>query len=221
MPPRMSPWLKIAKKGSGIETVTYAEALDVAPCYGWIDGQEGAVDDRWWLQRFTPRGSRSRWSKTNCARAIALIEAGQMHPAGLLGVERARADGRWEAAYDSPSRATVPPDLALDANPDARRSSPRWTTPTATPSRTGSTTPNGLRPGLGASRRSLSCSVGERSPIPDPAQSGRQDRASPRRCSGAEAAALASGRVSTPVATRRSGTWLCRFLARSSRTYGS
>ena len=108
MPPRKGLWLKIAKKGSGIETVTYAEALDVAPCYGWIDGQEGAVDDRWWLQRFTPRGSRSRWSKTNCARAIALIEAGQMHPAGLLGVERARADGRWEAAYDSPSRATSP-----------------------------------------------------------------------------------------------------------------
>ncbi|HEX9314197.1 MAG TPA: YdeI/OmpD-associated family protein [Actinomycetota bacterium] len=76
-------WLKITKRGSGIETVTYAEALDVAPCYAWIDGQEGAVDDRWWLQRFIPRGSRSRWSKTNCAQAIALIEAGQMHPAGL------------------------------------------------------------------------------------------------------------------------------------------
>ena len=83
MPPRKGLWLKIAKKGSGIETVTYAEALDVALCYGWIDGQKDAVDDRWWLQRFTPRGPRSRWSKTNRARAIALIEAGQMHPAGL------------------------------------------------------------------------------------------------------------------------------------------
>ena len=76
-------WLKIAKKGSGAETVSYAEALDVALCYGWIDGQKDAVDDRWWLQRFTPRGPRSRWSKTNRARATALIEAGQMHPAGL------------------------------------------------------------------------------------------------------------------------------------------
>jgi len=101
-------WLKITKRGSGTETVTYTEALDVAPCYGWIDGQEGAVDDRWWLQRFTPRGSRSRWSKTNCARAIALIEAGQMHPAGLWEWSGHEPTARWEAAYDSPSRATVP-----------------------------------------------------------------------------------------------------------------
>jgi uncharacterized protein YdeI (YjbR/CyaY-like superfamily) len=115
-------WVKIAKKGSGAETVSYAEALDVALCYGWIDGQKDAFDDRWWLQRFTPRGARSKWSKINCARATALIEAGEMQPAGLRQVDGAKADGRWEAAYDSPSNLTVPRDLAdaLEANPEAR-----------------------------------------------------------------------------------------------------
>jgi len=108
-------WLKIAKKGSGADTVSYAEALDVALCYGWIDGQKDAFDARWWLQRFTPRGRRS-------AKATALIEAGRMRPAGLREVERAKADGRWEAAYDSPSNLTVPQDLAdaLEANPEAK-----------------------------------------------------------------------------------------------------
>ena len=115
-------WLKIAKKGSGADTVSYAEALDVALCYGWIDGQKDAFDARWWLQRFTPRGRRSKWSKINCAKATALIEAGRMRPAGLREVERAKADGRWEAAYDSPSNLTVPQDLAdaLEANPEAK-----------------------------------------------------------------------------------------------------
>jgi uncharacterized protein YdeI (YjbR/CyaY-like superfamily) len=114
-------WLKIAKAGGGAETVSYADALDVALCYGWIDGRKGGLDERFWLQRFTPRTARSRWSKRNRTRAQELIASGEMHPAGLREVERARADGRWEAAYDSHSTATVPPDLqaALDANPAA------------------------------------------------------------------------------------------------------
>src|SRR5580692_3461449 len=105
-------WLKIAKKGSKIASVTYAEALEVALAWGWIDGQKGKLDEAAWLQRFTPRGPKSIWSKINREKAVALIEAGKMQPAGLAEVERAKADGRWEAAYDSQSRATVPPDLA-------------------------------------------------------------------------------------------------------------
>jgi uncharacterized protein YdeI (YjbR/CyaY-like superfamily) len=114
-------WLKIAKKGSDARSVSYAEALDVALCHGWIDGQKRPLDDRFWLQRFTPRTPRSRWSKRNRALAERLIATGEMAPAGLREVERARADGRWEAAYDSHSTATVPPDLqaALDDNPAA------------------------------------------------------------------------------------------------------
>ncbi len=114
-------WLKIAKKGSGTETVKYAEALEVALAHGWIDGQKGALDESFWLQKFTPRGPRSRWSKINREKATALIENGRMKPAGLAEVERAKADGRWEAAYDAQSKATVPEDLQreLDANPDA------------------------------------------------------------------------------------------------------
>jgi uncharacterized protein YdeI (YjbR/CyaY-like superfamily) len=114
-------WLKIAKKGSKSPSVTYAEALEIALVWGWIDGQKGKLDDAWWLQRFTPRGPKSIWSKTNREKATALIEAGTMKPAGLAEVERAKQDGRWEAAYESQSRATVPPDLAkaLAANPRA------------------------------------------------------------------------------------------------------
>ena len=102
-------------------TVSYAEALDIALCFGWIDGQKGALDDAYWLQKFTPRRERSRWSKVNRDKATALIEQGRMRPAGLAEVERARGDGRWDAAYDSPSTAAVPPDLqrALDADPQA------------------------------------------------------------------------------------------------------
>src|SRR5918999_6404208 len=103
--------LKIAKKGSGIETVSYAEALDVALCYGWIDGQKASCDDHYWLQKFTPRRPRSKWSKINRQKATELIERGEMKPAGLREVERAKADGRWDAAYDAPSTATVPEDL--------------------------------------------------------------------------------------------------------------
>jgi uncharacterized protein YdeI (YjbR/CyaY-like superfamily) len=115
-------WLKIAKKASGIITVSYPEALEVALCYGWIDGQKGRFDDSYFVQRFTPRRPRSKWSKINCAKATKLIESGEMKPAGLREVERAKADGRWAAAYESPSNATVPQDLQreLDRNKRAR-----------------------------------------------------------------------------------------------------
>jgi len=120
-------WLKIAKKGSGIDTVDYAGALDVALCYGWIDGQKGAIDDTYWRQRFTPRTPRSRWSKINRDKVAELIAAGRMQPAGLREVERARSDGRWEAAYAGQRTATVPADLeqALADNDAARAF---WTT---------------------------------------------------------------------------------------------
>ena len=104
-------WLKIAKKGSGIETVSYAAALDAALCYGWIDGQKDRLDQRHWLQRFTPRRPRSKWSKVNRQKATELVEKGEMRPSGLREVERAKADGRWEAAYDAQSTATVPDDM--------------------------------------------------------------------------------------------------------------
>jgi uncharacterized protein YdeI (YjbR/CyaY-like superfamily) len=114
-------WLKLAKKGCAEPGVNYAEALDVALCYGWIDGQKQPLDDEYWLQRFTPRKARSRWSKINCGKVEALAEAGRMQPAGLREVEKAKADGRWDAAYAGQSTATVPEDLrlALDANPAA------------------------------------------------------------------------------------------------------
>jgi uncharacterized protein YdeI (YjbR/CyaY-like superfamily) len=115
-------WLKIARKDGGAESVSYSDALDVALCHGWIDGQKDRLDERFWLQRFTPRTPRSRWSKRNRERAEALIGSGQMAPAGTREIERAQADGRWEAAYDSHSTATVPDDLQaeLDRNPAAR-----------------------------------------------------------------------------------------------------
>ena len=115
-------WLKIAKKDSGVESVTYAEALEGALCYGWIDGQKGSLDERFWLQRFTPRGRKSKWSRINRDKATDLLERGRLQPAGLLQVEQARADGRWEAAYEAQSRVTVPDDLQreLDRNPTAQ-----------------------------------------------------------------------------------------------------
>lgn len=115
-------WLKIAKKATGIATVTYAEALPVALQYGWIDGQKRGFDDTWFLQRFTPRRPKSKWSQVNRTKVTELIEQGLMKPAGLQAVEAAKADGRWDAAYPSQSTATVPDDLqeALDANPKAR-----------------------------------------------------------------------------------------------------
>ena len=115
--------MKIAKKGSSARSVTYAQALEVALIWGWIDGQKGKLDEAWWLQRFTRRGPKSIWSKINREKAIALIEAGEMKPPGLAEVERAKKDGRWEAAYDSQSRARIPPDLAraFATNPEAAR----------------------------------------------------------------------------------------------------
>ena len=114
-------WLKLAKKASGSVSITYAEALDVALAWGWIDGQKQRGDEASWLQKFTPRGARSVWSKINREKALALIEAGAMQPSGLAEVERAKQDGRWEAAYDPPSRASVPDDLqaALATNAPA------------------------------------------------------------------------------------------------------
>ena len=113
-------WLTVAKKG--VEGVSYAEAVEVALCYGWIDGQSRALDERHWLQRYTPRRAASKWSKINRAKAQALIESGAMQPAGLREVERAKADGRWDAAYEGQASATVPDDLqaALDADGRAR-----------------------------------------------------------------------------------------------------
>jgi uncharacterized protein YdeI (YjbR/CyaY-like superfamily) len=115
-------WLKIAKRGTGIDTVSYPQALDVALCYGWIDGQKRPFDDDHWLQRFTARKPRSRWSKVNRAKALELVEQGCMTPAGLREIERAKADGRWDAAYEGQSAATVPDDLrlALERRPRAR-----------------------------------------------------------------------------------------------------
>jgi uncharacterized protein YdeI (YjbR/CyaY-like superfamily) len=115
-------WLKIAKKGTNIPSVDYPQALESAICYGWIDGQKAALDEAYWLQKFTPRGPKSRWSKLNRDKAQALIAAGKMQPAGLKQVELAQADGRWGRAYASQSQITVPPDLQseLDKNPAAR-----------------------------------------------------------------------------------------------------
>jgi uncharacterized protein YdeI (YjbR/CyaY-like superfamily) len=115
-------WLKIAKKGAAGRSISYSDALDVALCHGWIDGQKGRFDDEYWLQRFTPRKPGSNWSKINTERAAALIASGRMRPPGLREVEAAQADGRWEQAYESQSRVTVPEDLAraLAANERAR-----------------------------------------------------------------------------------------------------
>jgi uncharacterized protein YdeI (YjbR/CyaY-like superfamily) len=116
-------WLRIAKKGPGLESVSYKEALEVALCYGWIDGQKRPESKESWLQRFVPRGSKSLWSKINREAALALIASGQMKAAGLEAVESAKQSGQWEAAYDSPSGATVPGDFqaALEANPKAKK----------------------------------------------------------------------------------------------------
>jgi len=116
-------WVRLAKKGADLASVTYPEALEEALCYGWIDAQKRGESEAAWLQRFTPRGVRSIWSKINRQKALALIETGQMKPAGLHEVKRARADGRWEQAYDGARTAEVPQDLeaALVANPEARK----------------------------------------------------------------------------------------------------
>lgn len=115
-------WLKIAKKGSGHRTVSHPEALDMAICFGWIDGQRAGHDESFFLQRFTPRGPRSKWSEINREKAKELIAQKRMQPAGLRQVEAAKADGRWDAAYQPQSRASVPEDFqrALDGNPEAK-----------------------------------------------------------------------------------------------------
>jgi uncharacterized protein YdeI (YjbR/CyaY-like superfamily) len=114
--------VKIAKKGTGIDSVRYPEVLESALCFGWIDGRREALDDQWFLQRFTPRRARSRWSKINRETAERLIAEGRMRPAGLAEVERAKADGRWDAAYEGQRTISVPDDLQreLDARPRAR-----------------------------------------------------------------------------------------------------
>ncbi len=115
-------WLKMAKKETRILSLSYAEALEVALCYGWIDSQKASFDEQYWLQRFTPRGKRSIWSKVNCDKVTALLAEGKMQPFGIQQVDLAKADGRWEAAYESQSKITVPDDFQqeLDKNQKAK-----------------------------------------------------------------------------------------------------
>jgi uncharacterized protein YdeI (YjbR/CyaY-like superfamily) len=115
-------WLKLAKKDSELSSVTYEEALDVALCYGWIDGQKKGFNDKYWLQKFTPRGPKSIWSKINTEKAERLIASGDMKPAGLRVIEAAKQDGRWEAAYASQKNISVPEDFqtALDKSKKAK-----------------------------------------------------------------------------------------------------
>ena len=105
-------WIRVAKKATGVATVDWTTAVDVALCFGWIDGIARRVDDEWYVQRFTPRRPRSVWSKINRERIERLAAEGRMRPAGLAEVEKAKADGRWDAAYDGPATAEVPDDLA-------------------------------------------------------------------------------------------------------------
>lgn len=114
-------WLRLAKKAAGFASLSKADAVDAALCHGWIDGQLDSYDDASWLVRFTPRKKTSKWSQVNRTRALELIEARRMRPAGLAEINAAKADGRWEAAYDPASTAQPPPDLqaALDASPQA------------------------------------------------------------------------------------------------------
>jgi uncharacterized protein YdeI (YjbR/CyaY-like superfamily) len=116
-------WLKLAKKGSGIPSLTADEAVDVGLCYGWISGQRRSYDEVYYLQKYVPRRPGSRWSQVNVAKVAELIDARRMRPSGLAEVEAAKADGRWAAAYESQRNATVPPDLAaaLAASPPAAR----------------------------------------------------------------------------------------------------
>ncbi len=116
-------WLWLAKAGSGLTSVSRADALDIALCFGWIDGQGRSLDAESWLQKFTPRGRRSIWSKRNREHVERLIQSGQMRAAGLAAIEAAKQDGRWDRAYDSPASAEVPQDLkdALTRKPEALR----------------------------------------------------------------------------------------------------
>lgn len=115
-------WVKIAKKNTGAHSVSYEEALNVALCFGWIDGQVQKYDQQYYLQKFSPRRVGSTWSKSNIARVEKLIKDSEMQPSGLAAIERAKQNGQWERAYDSPSNMTVPPDFQqmLDENPEAK-----------------------------------------------------------------------------------------------------
>ena len=116
-------WLKLGKKSAKEPSINYAQALGIALCFGWIDGQKRKFDDDFWIQRFTPRRKNSKWSQVNRNNVTALIEAGRMRPSGLEEIEKAKADGRWEQAYASQSTITVPDDFQaeLDKNPDAQK----------------------------------------------------------------------------------------------------
>jgi uncharacterized protein YdeI (YjbR/CyaY-like superfamily) len=115
-------WLQLAKKGADVQSVSYDEAVEIALCFGWIDGQKQTHSEQFWLQKFTRRSDKSIWSKINKDKVLVLIKTGKMKPAGLQEVERAKSDGRWDAAYDSASKANVPNDFqsALDGNPRAK-----------------------------------------------------------------------------------------------------
>lgn len=116
-------WLQLAKKGAAVQSMSYDEAVEVALCFGWIDGQKRAHSDLYWLQKVTPRSAKSMWSKINKEKALALIRSGKMNPAGLKEIERAKLEGRWDAAYDSASKSSVPGDFqsALDGNARAKK----------------------------------------------------------------------------------------------------
>lgn len=113
-------WLQLAKKGAAVQSMSYDEAVEVALCFGWIDGQKRAHSDLYWLQKVTPRSAKSVWSKINKEKALALIRSGKMNPAGLKEIERAKLEGRWDAAYDSASKSSVPGDFQSALDGDAR-----------------------------------------------------------------------------------------------------
>ena len=114
-------WLKFAKKGSGVTSTNYADSLDVALCYGWIDGQSKKFDETFYLQKFTPRGKRSIWSKINKGHVARLIKEKRMQPAGFAAINAAKKDGRWEQAYNSPSSMRMPEDFVNEVQKDKKR----------------------------------------------------------------------------------------------------
>jgi uncharacterized protein YdeI (YjbR/CyaY-like superfamily) len=152
-------WLKFGKKGSGLPSIVYAEAVESALCYGWIDSQASSLDERFYLQKFTPRRPRSKWSKVNRDKVTNLMKQGRLRPAGLAQVELAKADGRWDAAHTAPSEAVVPEDLrrALEETRTPRSSSQPSTSRTATQSSTSSRTRRSPRPARGGWRSSSQC----------------------------------------------------------------
>jgi uncharacterized protein YdeI (YjbR/CyaY-like superfamily) len=113
-------WLRIFKKDSGAQSITYAEALDQSLCFGWIDGQRQPYDERSWIQKFTPRRAKGGWSKINTGHAERLVKSGQMTATGLAAIEAAKADGRWQAAYDSPRNAAPPEDFLKTLRKDKK-----------------------------------------------------------------------------------------------------